>query len=498
MKNTLQEIDKFARKAGKNYQSRLTDDYISELADILDPFELGRYDEEVQFVREERSTEGATSSEKSFKPLPPPEPARSVKRNAFEEMMKSAGGKAAPKASSQPSSNVKVLKKPPGATSAPSGSSTIKPKSKADVIDIDDMENDDFFSKLSSRDLDIIENRAKVSTKMPQPAKPNPAVPVRHQPTAAAQKLNINVVPKYRAPPPGTKPAGGSSFKSKFMQDMRREHKMDHSARTKLTGGIAPKLPAASALGSGLGAYTGPPRSIKRMEDSGSSASESSDEDNSGIKNLSKKQKSPVKRAPLEPARRVQVLTTSADHARHQRDERRAAQQRIKNRLRPDLTPLFRYILGWDPDHDGPTPPHHDKFKEECSKLMHVPNTFPSARQYEQVMLPLFLQELWAQSQQENAFEAPIKVEVSTRAYEGDFLEIDLIIPEGVSPAWYINETDIVVLRPSGQAGRPVLAKVQAFKRKPVNSAVKLNILAVMDQRELFAKSKWQMSRYFS
>lgn len=495
LESTLQDIDKFSRRAGNNYKTRLSDDYLSELAGILDPFDLALADDEVQFVREDKSSETSTSkrSEGPFKPLPAPVQATSTKKNAFDELMKSAGGKTTSKSSSPSSSNMRVVKKPEALSSG--ASSKDKPKVKAaDVIDIEDDDFDDgWLEAFSGNDLEIIEKRAKVTTGMPPTARPKPALPVRHQPSAAAQKLNINVVPKQKPPPP--KPAG--KFTSKLMQEMRREHKLDQAKRPPLpVGGVVRNLPAASALGTGLGAYTGPPRKIKPMEDSGSSASESSDEDNKGIKALVNKQKSPAKR-PLEPARRIQVMPTAVDHALKQREDRRLAQQRTKQRLRPDLTPLFRYILSWNPDHNGSTPPHHAKFVAECSRLGKVPTTFNGAKQYEQTMLPLFLQELWSQSQQERSFEAAVKVEISTRAYEDDFLDIDLIIPE-IPFQWYINDTDIVVLRQPGLPTRPLLAKVQAFKRKPVGSAVKLRILNVMDQREIAAKSKWTIAKHFS
>lgn len=484
---TLQEIDKFARQADKNHLTRLTAEYTSELAGLLDPFDLALADDEVQFVREERTVETTTRDrdEKPFKPLPPAE-SIAPKRNAFAEMMKQAGGKSA-------------STKTPSQASSSGSKPTVKSKSKPPApIDVDDYDYDDvsWLDGLGEQNLDMMEKKAKVAITMPKPVMPKSTLPVRHVPSSAAQKLNIDVRPR-QAPPPASRPAG-SSFKSKFMQEMRREQKLDNMAKRPQIGGVVPKLPPASGLGTGLGAYTGPPRKIKPMVDSGSSASESSDEDNKGIKALVKRQKSPVKRAPLEPTRRVQVMQTSVDHAWKQREERRAAQQRIKARLRPDMTPLFRYILSWNPDHVGSTPPHHAKWAAECSKLVNVPVTFQGAGQYEQVMLPLFLQELWAQTQQDKRNEPPVQVEVSSRAYEDEFIDMEVTIHEALRFDWFVNESDIVVLRQPGSTARPVLAKVQAFKRKPTNSAVKLRIVSLVDQRELAAKSKWILMKHFS
>jgi senataxin len=489
LESTLQDIDKFARRAGINYRTRLSDDVLSELADILDPFDLGLGDDEVQFVREQKTAESSSSRDRDFKPLPPATPASApaVRKNAFAEMMRSAGAKPVSKASSSSQPISKQLSK---ATASTPTSSKPKPK----PIDLEDYENDDFFDKLAASDLDMIENRAKRTIDMPKTARPPPVAAIRHQQTPAAQKLNINVVP--RKPVQSTSTSSGR-FKSKFMQEMRREHKFGQAERNRAPiGGVVPKLPQASALGSGLGAYTGPPRSIKPMPDSGSSASESSDEENKGIKALVKRQKSPVKKVAEQP-RTIKILGSAMDDLMRSREEKRAAQHRIKQRLRPDVSALHRYVLSWDPQHVGPKPPHHPRFAAECSKLGPVPATFNGAKQYEQVMLPLFLQELWAQTQQEKpSSDMPMLVEISTRAYEDDFLDIDVFSKQMYGT--FVTDSDVVVLSQPGKPVRPVMAKVQAFKKRQNIATIKLRILALNDQKELSAKGVWQMTKHFS
>jgi senataxin len=417
-----------------------------------------------------------------------------TKRNAFEEMMKTAGkGKASSKtpSSSQTSTTTKQPTKVTTSTSS---------RAKEKTIDVDDDEFDDgWLEELPAGDLDIIEKRAKVDLNTPKADLPKPgtlahALTTRHQPTSGAAKLNINVAPRRPIP---TKPSA-PSFKTKFMQEMRKEHRIGQAerARAPVGGGIA-KLSGASAIGSGLGAYTGPPRSIKRMEDSGSSASESSDEDNSGLKEMAKRQKSPVKRFTIEPAARgIKVIGNAMDDVMRQREERRNAQHRTKQRLRPDISDLHRFVLSWDPQHIGPTPPHHAQYAAQTSKLGPVPSTFPSAKQYEQVMLPLFLQELWAQSQQEKPSDAPMVVEVASRQYDDGFVDIDVFSKQMY--ASFVNDSDIVILSQPGQSGRTVLAKVQAFKKKQNVATIKLRVSTLMDRNLVVPKTTWHMTKHFS
>jgi len=393
--------------------------------------------------------------------------------------MKTAGKSSKTPTSSPASTSSKPAKK--------DSSSSSKPQ---EVIDIDEDDFDDsWMEQLSGGDLDMMERKAKVASTMPKPVFPRPAVPIRHTPTAAAQKLNINVVPRKPLP---TRPAA-TSFKTKFMQDIRREHKMGQAERGRQIGGITPRLPAASALGTGLGAYQAP-RKIKVI-DSGSSASESSDEDNAGIKALSKRQKSPVKK-PVVEERRIKIMGSAMDDVLRVREERRNAQHRIKQRLRPDISDLHRYILTWDPQHVGPTPPHHPQYAAVTSKLGPVPPTFPSAKQYEQTMLPLFLQELWSQCQQERpSMDAPMVIEVAARQYDDGFVDIDVFSKQMYGS--FVTDSDVVILSQPGQSVK-VLAKVQAFKKKQNVATIKLRVSTLMDKNLVVPKTTWQMTKHFS
>jgi senataxin len=65
------------------------------------------------------------------------------------------------------------------------------------------------------------------------------------------------------------------------------------------------------------------------------------------------------KAAPAVPERRsIKLLDNNISDVLRARQEERAKAQRAKMRIRPDLTPLYRYILVWDPDFQGARPPY--------------------------------------------------------------------------------------------------------------------------------------------
>ncbi|WWD16760.1 hypothetical protein CI109_101192 [Kwoniella shandongensis] len=478
LEKTLLEIDKFCRKASRSYTSRLTDDLLAELSELLAPFNLPDTADDIQFVKEvPKGPQDLTTSRgpvPESKAVVQPKP---IVRNAFAEMMKASGSK----------------------TPTPTQKTKPAPRPR-EVIDVEDFDDDDFLSNLSSADLDIIERRAKITKETGRPgistkSAPSSKLTTTIRPQAPSNRLHVNLVPK----PPPPKPSGGTSFTSKIMKDLRREHQAAiHERRRNEIGGIVPKLPAASALGTGLGAYTGPPKPrVVEPVDSGSSASDSSDEENQAMKTLLAKQKSPAR--PVRPVERrsIKVLGSSMADIMRRNDDRRANAHATKQRLKPDLNPLYRYVLSWNPDHTGPLAPHSPKYAAELSNMRSVPTTFESSKQYEQVMLPLYLQELWAQCGKEptNLNGPAVSVEVSSRQYEDDFVEMDLSVTGPME--FFVNDSDVVILR---QPGNPnaLFAKVQAFRKKPKDITIKVRILSAMDQRQLGGRAKWQMRKHLS
>lgn len=484
---TLLELDKFSRKASKAYRSRLSDDLLSELSDLLSPFNLVIEDDEVQYVKSVEPTQSVVAEKVKTTPASSSSAASPVKpKNAFEEMMRKAGSKGTPPSTTSSAAPGTKTKEGPGSKSSP-------------VPSDDDDFDDGFFDNFSAAELDNLEKKAKTpSASTSAVRKPVPGGQPKldfsrmaNGQSSSTPKLNINVSSK---PPP--KPSGGSGFKSQLMRELQREHRMAHLQRDRNIGGIIPKIPSASGLGSGLGAYQGPRRTVQPV-DSGSSASESSDEENRGMSGLRAKQKTPKKIARVlqAPTRPIKVLGVDMSDVIRQREDQKARQHALKMRLKPDLTKLYKYVLSWNPDHQGQTPPHPPAMLDEIGTLGVVPTVFPDYMRYRKVMLPLFLQELWMQSLKDGPSQG-IAVEISSRSYEDNWIDMDLAIQGNIGPDFYVNDTDIVVLRLT--PARAIMAKVQAFKKRFKDSALKVRILASADIPGLGVKAKCTLHKHLS
>ncbi|WVN90408.1 uncharacterized protein L203_105644 [Cryptococcus depauperatus CBS 7841] len=477
LEKALLDIDKFCRKASRSFTSRLTDDLLSELSELLEPFSV-EDPSEVQFIKKVdlKPLSNVGMSHEPISKTSKMIEAKQTIRNAFTEMMKASGSQ-------------------PAYTSKAPNYRNVKP-AVSSKTDPHDFENDDFLSKISASDLDIIEKRAIMKDAGKQ-GTIKPSVQSKLQTSARAlapsSRLHLDLTSK---PPP---PKYSSSFQSKVMKELRREYQTSLQDRRRAElGQIAPKLPTASTLGTGLGAYTGPLESNPpKPADSGSSASDSSEDEDTVLKRLSTKQKAlpkPVKT--VAEKRSIKILEDPLADIQRRNEERRAKAHATKMRLKPDFAQLYRYILAWDPSHSGPMAPHTAKFASEFSNMRTVPTTFENVKQYEQIMLPPFLQELWAQCRIDQGQPGvTIPVEVASRQYEDDFIEIDLSINGG--GGFYCNDTDLVVLE-QPKNPKSIFAKVTAFKQHHKSSTVRVRISSIMDQRELCGKAKWQMRKHVS
>lgn len=462
---------------------------------------------------------------------------RRGEKDAFAVMMRRAGGGKSPPSTSRGG---------PSSDAAKAGGSSEHP------IDLDDYDDEDFLGDLSAADLDGLEKQARNNSAKKQQAwssssnsagpsssrsgpqrsidsmlrdsrsvqgrsgeAPFPRVQVQIRPFSSNRPIarppsayatsKPSATPKTSSAPARPSASTSSSsaphkiFKSSLMQQARVEHRHHMAVRDKRieVGGVTRALPAASNLGTGLGAYQGQRRTIKPVESSDSSSDDSGDEAAaSGLSGLLQKQKSPRKLAKLSEraaaSRPIKLLGEQYSDVVRQQEERRARQHAIKMRLKPDLAPLFRYILSWDPAHTGSTAPHPPKMAKELGELQKVPTTMPGVKKYEQVMLPLFLQELWAQFQKEAAGmggrDPSVNVEVAGVAYEDDFVDLEIVVVPGPQMAllerFHLNDTDIVVLRLVGGAevggavGKQVFGRIVAFKRKFREMSLKVRIMS--------------------
>lgn len=483
LESALLELDKFTRRVSSAYNCRLSDDLMSELTDLLETFDLpsGRDEDEIKFVKEVKGatpevgsdTESVsaklrraaiTQDRESPKPT-----SSSSSKNAFAMMMNKAGGKYV------------------ASEGKPRPAKPTKPRQ----MTLEEFESDDTLDNLSASDLDIIERRAQaLSSSKEQRARVH-----KVQPKDPKDRLILNLVPKVVPPKSST----SSAYTSKFMRDLHNEHVAQERKKNKESA-FAPRLPQASAIGTGLGAYTGPPKTVKPppkpVETDSSDSASSSDEEGKGLGALLAPKKIVVAPRPAAPRRTIKPMGPTAADIIKEREEKRRKAHATKQRLRPDLTPLFRYVLQWDPSHQGPKPPHPPKVDAELGPLRQVPTTFARVQDYERIMLPIFLQELWAQFNKDAQTSAPLLAEVTTRAYEDDFLDLDVVIPTNLPPGFSVNDSDIVSLQAEG--GVKIFAKVQGFRRKFKESAIKLRILSSVDQRGFGVKAKVQVLKHAS
>lgn len=486
LEDTLLELEKFSRRAGQAYNCRLSGDLLSELADLLETFDLPVGEDEIKFIKEVKGASPDIASDT--------ESVAAKLRRAAISQSRSADQRSTPKATSSRNA-FDVMMNKAGGKYVPSDKPRAPKPAKPRQMTLEEFENDNSLDNLSAADLDIIEQRAQSLSS----ARDQRSRVIKVPPKDSRDKLVLNFVPK----PAPSKSSTSSSFTSKFMRDIANEHKAQLSSGRKKANepAFAPRLPQASKIGTGLGAYTGPPQDAKPkpkpVETDSSDTDSSSDEESKGLGALLAPKKT-VLAPPRENVvkRSIKPMGPTAADIIKERERKRREVHATKQRLRPDLTPLFRFVLQWDPTHTGPNPPHPPKVAEALGPLKPIPTTFSRVQDYEKIMLPTFLQELWAQFNKDAQSSPPLLAEVTTRAYEDDFLDIDIVIPAKLPPGVTMNDSDIVTIQAEG--GQPIFAKVQGFRRKFKESALKMRILSSMDQRGMGAKSKVKIQKHVS
>ena len=195
-----------------------------------------------------------------------------------------------------------------------------------------------------------------------------------------------------------------------------------------------------------------------------SSSEDSSDEESGrerGLAALGKFQRTPQFKKPVE-RRQVKMLelpkveNNSAMRRMRERDNAR----RRALRMKPDISGLHRTILSWDYEHSGPDPPSSDP----KAKLVSIPDRFSNYSHYQNIFEPLLLLECWAQIlQSKEETTETFECKIASRQFVDDFVDFELAIIEPLGKGWFLNETDIILLRqPGGKF--PVMGKVLNFK----------------------------------
>jgi senataxin len=250
---------------------------------------------------------------------------------------------------------------------------------------------------------------------------------------------------------------------------------------------VAPPVPSSSKL------QLSNQHNIQPTSISSDSSDSSSSEDEGAkvLVELAKKHAAPKKPEERRQVKMLDAPMTGKYQRVLQRNSGMDESRRTALRLKPDISSLHRRILSWNYDHDGPQPPG------EPLKLFRVPDEFTHARHYRDVFDPLLLLECWAQIQQsKEADEAKFEVRIVGRQYADCWVDLDIVLNEGVTKDWNLSETDIVLLRhPTSKNCR--LLKVQQFKQIPTGLSATLRMLSNAGDAGPQVDSLWMLNKVF-
>ena len=262
-----------------------------------------------------------------------------------------------------------------------------------------------------------------------------------------------------RASAPVTKPSMPSkvsSFPSKVPRHSDLSTARDQEKLSR--GSYVPRVPTAAPKHA-LHKDTKLHPAVKRpSSDEDSSDGESGREN--GLAALGKFQRTQPKKPTERRQMKVLELPTQVNHSALQRMRERDDARRRVLRMKPDISRLHRTILSWDYEHSGPDPPSDD-FK---TPMIRVPDRFPDYNHYQRVFEPLLLLECWAQIlQSKEEATQMFESKIISRQFVDDFVNFDLVIIEPLKSGWFLNETDVVLLRhPDGE--HSVMGKVSSFR----------------------------------
>ncbi|KAJ7095873.1 SEN1 N terminal-domain-containing protein [Mycena belliarum] len=237
------------------------------------------------------------------------------------------------------------------------------------------------------------------------------------------------------------------------------------------------------------------PSAAPTLSSTHSDAQNSSDEEESQdpatLASLSRMQREPkVRQAP--PQRQIKRYDAPiAKNPIQLRLEKRALEARKYQRLKPDVSGLYKMILSWKYLHDGAQPPGPPL------TLTHVPaDRFADYPHYRQVFEPLLLLECWAQiTQSKEEAKDSYRFKINARQFIDDWVDLDMTFNGSVRKEWRLTESDVVLLQHEESC---ILGKVEAYKT-PMNRAIetKIRCVARLDPG-LSLDTEWQITPVFS
>ena len=252
-------------------------------------------------------------------------------------------------------------------------------------------------------------------------------------------------------------------------------------------------------------------RSTDKRPTSDEDSSDGGSDRQGGLAALGKFQRTSLKKPTERRQMKVLELPTHKNHSalQQQRMRERDDARRRAMRMKPDLSRLHRTILSWNYEHSDPDPPSDD-FK---APLIRVPDRFSDYSHYQRVFEPLLLLECWAQILQSKEEASDMfESKIISRQFVDDFVDFDLVIVEPLKKGWFLNETDVILLRhPGGEhsvMGKVSNYKVNTFTQNPaiqraamgLQHAIQVSIRCHFGKRRdpgLQIGSTWRLGKVF-
>lgn len=234
--------------------------------------------------------------------------------------------------------------------------------------------------------------------------------------------------------------------------------------------------------------------SVKTSTPESSSSSEheesSDDEGGVGLASLSKLQRTPTIKKPVE--RRQVVLLDVPTKARNlaiERANKREDARRTHLRLKPDVSGLHRTLLSWDYDHDGPSPPG------AFPNLSMVPGKFTDPHHFCRVFEPMLFLECWTQlAESKEEVRDTYECRIASRQFVDDWVDIDISISESVKKDWSLSDTDVVLLRHTN-TNKSALGKAQSYKATPFGIQATIRFCLRGNDPGLHINTNWLLSK---
>lgn len=228
---------------------------------------------------------------------------------------------------------------------------------------------------------------------------------------------------------------------------------------------------------------------VSSSSSEGDESDEDEDEGPKGLEALSKLQRTPIIKKPAQ-RRQVKMLDLpTGKNPRLEQIQKRDDARRTHLRLKPDVSGLYRTVLAWNYEHDGPTPPW------ERPRMLPVPDRFKDYTHFRSVYEPMLFLEMWNQlvESKEQPLES-YECRILSRQYTDEYIDLDISIEGMVQKEWSLTDSDIVLLT-SPSAKRRVLGRVQSYRASYMGIQSTVRYLASCGDPGLQVGTSWTLGK---